>query len=66
MIIQYLLHLPQKKNPEIAIAVYVENGGWGSTWAAPIGALMIEKYLMKKIYNSEQEKFILSGNLTIK
>ena len=55
-----------KINPEIAIAVYVENGGWGSTWAAPIGALMIEKYLMKKIYNIDQEKFILNGNLTIK
>ena len=34
-----------KENPEIAIAVYIENGGWGSTWAAPIAGLMIEKYL---------------------
>ena len=39
MIIQYLLHLLQKKNPEIAIAVYVENGGWGSTWAAPLRSI---------------------------
>jgi penicillin-binding protein 2 len=34
-----------KDNPQIAIAVYVENVGYGSTWAAPITSLMIEKYL---------------------
>ena len=32
-------------NPKIAIAVYVENGGWGATWAVPIASLMIEKCL---------------------
>ncbi len=31
--------------PEIAIAVVVENAGYGSTWAAPIASLMMEKYL---------------------
>ena len=55
-----------KDNPKIAIAVYVENGGWGSTWAAPIGSLMIEKYLMNKIHNIDQEKFIINGSLTTK
>ncbi len=55
-----------KDNPKIAIAVYVENGGWGSTWAAPIASLMIEKYLKKEITNKEQEAFILNGNLTKK
>ena len=49
--------------PEIAIAVYIENGGWGSTWAVPIASLMIEKYLNKTITNTEQEDFILNGNL---
>ncbi|PID93552.1 MAG: penicillin-binding protein 2 [Bacteroidetes bacterium] len=34
-----------KENPKIAIAVVVENSGFGSTWAAPIASLMIEKYL---------------------
>ena len=34
-----------KKNPIIAIAIYVENGGWGSEIAAPIGSLCIEKYI---------------------
>ena len=52
-----------KENPQIAIAVYVENGGWGSTWAAPIASLMIEKYLTGQISNSKQEAFILNGNL---
>jgi penicillin-binding protein 2 len=34
-----------RDNPKIAIAVYVENAGWGSSYAAPIASLMIEKYL---------------------
>ena len=52
-----------KEIPKIAIAVYVENGGWGSTWASPIASLMIEKYLTRMITNKEQEAFILNGNL---
>ncbi len=31
--------------PKIALAVYVENGGFGATYAVPIGALMMEQYL---------------------
>ena len=34
-----------KDNPKIALAIFVENGGFGSTIAAPIASLMIEKYL---------------------
>ena len=34
-----------KENPKIAIAVCVQNAGFGSTWAGPIARLMIEKYL---------------------
>lgn len=34
-----------KDNPKIAIAVYVENAGWGASYAAPIASLMIERYL---------------------
>lgn len=34
-----------RDNPKIAIAVYVENAGYGSTMAAPIASLIIEKYL---------------------
>lgn len=34
-----------REDPKIAVAVVIENGGWGSSWAAPIGSLMVEKYL---------------------
>lgn len=40
----YMAFAP-KDNPKIAIAVYVENGGFGAVTAAPIANLMIEKYL---------------------
>ncbi|MCF0208741.1 MAG: hypothetical protein HUK07_04760 [Bacteroidaceae bacterium] len=32
-------------NPKIAIAVYVENGGFGATYAVPMASVMIEQYL---------------------
>lgn len=38
-----------KDNPVIAIAVVVENAGFGSTWAAPMASLMIEKHLTDSI-----------------
>ena len=38
-----------KENPQIAIAVYVEYGTWGGTWAAPIASVMIEQYLNEKL-----------------
>ena len=34
-----------KDDPKIAIAVYVENGGWGATYGVPFGALMMEQYI---------------------
>ena len=36
-------------DPKIAIAVYVENGGWGATYGVPIGALMMDQYLHGKL-----------------
>ena len=38
-----------RDNPKIAIAVVVENAGFGATWSAPIASLMVEKYISKKI-----------------
>jgi penicillin-binding protein 2 len=38
-----------KDNPKIAIAVFVENAGWGASYAAPIASLMIEKYITGSI-----------------
>jgi len=52
-----------KVNPKIAIAVYVENAGFGATYAAPIASLMIEKYLKGEISNKVLEKRILDLNL---
>lgn len=37
------------QEPKIAVAVYVENGGWGATYGVPIGSLVMEKYLTGKI-----------------
>jgi penicillin-binding protein 2 len=42
--------------PKIAIAVFVENAGWGGSWAAPISQLMIEKYLKRKVSDKDKEK----------
>jgi penicillin-binding protein 2 len=38
-----------RENPKIAIAVVVENAGFGATWSAPIASLLVEKYINKKI-----------------
>jgi penicillin-binding protein 2 len=51
------------KNPEIAIAVVVENSGYGSTWAAPIATLMMEKYLTGKVEPKWWEDKMLNSNL---
>ncbi len=42
-----------RENPQIVIAVMVENAGFGSTWAAPISSLMMEQYLTKKMSRPE-------------
>ena len=52
-----------KDNPKIAIAVFVENGYWGSRWAAPIASLMIEKYIKGDISRDWIEKRMLEGSL---
>ncbi len=52
-----------KDNPKIAIAVMIENGGYGATIAGPIASLMIEKYLRHKITRTDLETRILSRSL---
>jgi penicillin-binding protein 2 len=52
-----------KDNPKIAIAILVENGGFGATIAGPIASLMIEKYLRKKITRTDLETRILKTSL---
>lgn len=41
--------------PRIAIAVYVENGGWGATYGVPIGGLMMEQYLCDSLSTASLE-----------
>lgn len=50
-----LVAFAPKDNPKIALAVFVENGGYGSAIAAPIASLLIEKYINGKI--SERNKY---------
>ncbi len=52
-----------KENPKIAIAVFVENAGFGATVAGPIVSLMIEKYLKGKITRTDMETYILRKDL---
>ena len=52
-----------KDDPKIAIAVFVENGYWGSRWAAPIASLMIEKYIKGSVSRDWLEKRMLEGSL---
>ncbi len=50
-------------NPKIAICVVVENAGFGSTYAAPIASLMVEKYITRKIARTELKDRMLNINL---
>lgn len=52
-----------KDNPKIAIAILVENGGFGASIAGPIASLMIEKYLRGKITRTDLEKRVLEKSL---
>ena len=52
-----------KDNPKIAISVYIENAGFGGTWAAPIASLLIEKYINGEISNLAKEQRILDADL---
>jgi penicillin-binding protein 2 len=50
-----------RDNPKIAIGIMVENGGFGSEWAAPIASLMIEKYLTDSVSRPDLEKRMKEG-----
>ncbi len=42
--------------PKIAVAVYVENGGWGATYGVPIGGLIMEKYIHGKLSEASERQ----------
>lgn len=58
----FVAFAPQE-NPKIAIAVFIENGYWGSRWAGPIATLMVEKYVNGKITRKDLEDRMLNGSL---
>jgi penicillin-binding protein 2 len=58
-----LIAFAPAENPKIAIAVFIENAGFGGVWAAPTASLMMEKYLKGKVSDKGKEKTILEANL---
>lgn len=51
------------ENPKIAIAVFIENAGFGGVWAAPTAGLMIDKYIHRKVKDKAKEQMVVSANL---
>jgi penicillin-binding protein 2 len=52
-------------DPKIALAVIVENGGWGASWAAPIASLVVEKYLTGRISRPQLLDYIKNTALLL-
>jgi penicillin-binding protein 2 len=50
-------------DPKIAVSVFIENGYWGSRWAAPIASLIIEKYLKGDVGRKWLENRMVNGSL---
>ncbi len=51
------------ENPKIAMSIIIENGGYGSRWAAPIASLMMEKYIRGYTKRPELEKRMMEGKI---
>ena len=54
-----------KDNPKIAVAVVVENAGFGATWAGPIGGLLMEKYLNDTLTKESKTKVEYLANVDL-
>lgn len=52
------------EDPQIVVAVIVENGYWGARWAAPMASLIAEKYITDTIERTAIEKRMMTGDLT--
>ena len=52
------------EDPKIVVSVFIENGYWGSRWAAPIASLIIEKYLKEDVGRKWLENRMVNGSLT--
>ena len=49
------------EDPQIALSIIIENGGYGSTWAAPIASLMMEKFIRGSTERPAVEKRMMEG-----
>lgn len=58
----FIAFAPAQK-PTIAIAVVVENAGFGATWAVPIASLMMEQYLTGEVKRTELLEKMSNANL---
>lgn len=58
----FVLFAP-RVNPKIAIAVLVENAGFGATYAAPIASLMVEQYLNGKVLRTDMQQKMFDADL---
>jgi len=54
-----------RENPQIAIAVVIQNAGYGSKWAAPIGSLLVEKYLRDTLTTERVNQATLIANTNL-
>ena len=54
-----------RDNPKIAVAAYVENAGWGGSWACPLASLLIEKYLTGETSRPELEKRMINTSFNV-
>ena len=54
-----------KENPKIAVAVYVENGGWGANFGVPLGALIMEQFITGHLSPESEKKAELFENKVI-
>lgn len=50
-------------DPQIAVAVVVENAGFGATWAAPIASLVMERYITGEVKRTDLRERIASAVL---
>jgi penicillin-binding protein 2 len=54
-----------RENPQIAIAVVIQNAGYGSKWAAPIGSLLVEKYLRDTLTTARVNQATVIANTNL-
>ena len=52
-----------RENPRIAVAAYIENAGFGATWACPIASLLVERYLTGTVLRTDVERRIKNTSL---